>query len=85
MFINADNCSQTVVCSGSLHGSRRATGGFRRKCIVKIVSDIGRMRNTPVHVCANTAILVHLQKKLGELFIFITSCSSIIILENTLN
>jgi hypothetical protein len=50
--------------------------------IAKIVSDTEQMKNTPVHVCAKTAFVGHLQHKVGELVLSVTSCSSIIILEN---
>jgi hypothetical protein len=50
--------------------------GFRRKSIAKI---------TPIHVCAKTAFAVDSQKNVGELILSITSCPTIIILENALN
>jgi hypothetical protein len=48
-----------------------------------MLSDTGRMKNTPIHVCART-LLGELKQKAGELLLSITSCPSIIILENTL-
>jgi hypothetical protein len=41
------------------------------------------MKNTSVHVYAKLLLLVDLQQKIGELVISVTSCPSIIILENT--
>jgi hypothetical protein len=32
-------------------------GGFGRKGIEKIVSDTGRIKNTPMYVCAKTAFV----------------------------
>jgi hypothetical protein len=58
-------------------------GGFGRKGIAKFVSGTKRMKNTPIQVSAKTALLVDLQQKVCELVLSITSCSSIIILENT--
>jgi hypothetical protein len=52
-----------------------------RKGIAKIVSDTERMKNTPLHVCAKTALLVDLQHKVGELVLSTTSCPSVITLE----
>jgi hypothetical protein len=65
-------------------GSRRPAGGFGRKRIVKIVSDTERMKNTPILVCAKLPLLVDLQQHVGELLLSISSCPSIIILENIL-
>jgi hypothetical protein len=42
------------------------------------------MKTTPVHVCTKTAFFVDLQQKVGELFLPITYCPIIIILENDL-
>jgi hypothetical protein len=39
------------------------------------------MKNTPIHACAKP----DLQEKIGELFLSFTSCTSIIVLGNTLN
>jgi hypothetical protein len=44
-----------------------------------------RMKNTPTHVCAKLPLSVDLQQKVGELVLSVTSCPSIIILENALN
>jgi hypothetical protein len=50
----------------------------------KVLSDTELMKNTPTHVCAETA-LVDLELKVSELFLSITSCPSIIISENASN
>jgi hypothetical protein len=34
-----------------------SAGGFGRKSIAKIVSDIEGMKNKPIHVCAKTAFV----------------------------
>jgi hypothetical protein len=50
----------------------------------KKLSDTERMKNT--HTCLlKLPFLVELQQNLGELLLSINSCSSIIILESTLN
>jgi hypothetical protein len=38
-------------------GPRGSAGGFGRKSIVKIVSDIEREKNTPIHVSAKTVFV----------------------------
>jgi hypothetical protein len=43
------------------------------------------MKNTPTHVCAKTAFIGWRSQKVGKLVISVTSCPSIIILENALN
>jgi hypothetical protein len=43
------------------------------------------MKNTPVRICAKTALLVDLQQKVGELVPSIAYCPTIIILESALN
>jgi hypothetical protein len=39
-----------VAHGDSPGGPRRSAGGFRRKSIVKLVSDTERMKNTPTHI-----------------------------------
>jgi hypothetical protein len=63
----------------------RFAGSFGRKSIEKIVPDTERMKNTPTHICAKTALLFDLQQKVGESVHSINSCPTIIILENALN
>jgi hypothetical protein len=43
------------------------------------------MNTAPIHVCAKNFLLLDLQQKIGELVLSITSCPTIIILENDLN
>jgi hypothetical protein len=74
-----------VVHCGSSASPQKSAGGFVRKSITKIVSDSERMRNTPIYVCAKLPFLVDIQQNVGELVLSIISCSSKIILENTLN
>jgi hypothetical protein len=45
-----------MVRGGSSGGPRWSTGGFGRKIIAQIVSE-DRMKNTPVHVCAENAFV----------------------------
>jgi hypothetical protein len=54
------------------------------KSIAKLVSDIKRIKNTLIHSVLKLPLLLD-QQKVGELILSITSCPSIIILENTLN
>jgi hypothetical protein len=74
-----------VVPSGLPDGPWRTADCFGRKSIEKVVSDIGRMENTPIHVCAKVPLLVGHQQKVGELILSITPCPAIIILRNTFN
>jgi hypothetical protein len=53
---------------------------YRKKTHSKIVSDTEGMKNTPIHICAKTAFVSHLQQKVGKLVLSITSCISFIIL-----
>jgi len=77
--------SGPLVVHGSLQGGlQRPTGGFRRKDTAKIVSGTELMKNTYMSVL-KLPFLADLQQKVGELVLSITSCPSIIILENTLN
>jgi hypothetical protein len=63
-----------------LCGPRRFAGGFGRKSVSKIVSDTGRMKNTPIHVCAKTSFVGGPSIESGPV-LCINSCSSVIILE----
>jgi hypothetical protein len=36
---------------------RWSAGGFRRKSIAKIISNIEQMKNAPIAVCAKTAFV----------------------------
>jgi hypothetical protein len=71
-----------VVRGGSPRGPRQSAGDFGRESKAKIVSDTERMKNTPIRVCDKTTFV---QQKVGALILSITSCLSIIILENSLN
>jgi hypothetical protein len=44
-------------------GQRRYAGGFEKKALQKIVSDIERMKNTPVHVCWNCLCWLSFNRK----------------------
>jgi hypothetical protein len=59
-----------------------SAGCFGRKVIARIVSDAEQIKK--IHPCL-LKLLVYLQQKAGELVLPITCCSSVIILENTLN
>jgi hypothetical protein len=61
-------------------GPLRPTDSFGRKRIAKIVWDTERMKNTPIHVCAKTAFVGWPSTESRRL----SSCPSVIILENTL-
>jgi hypothetical protein len=61
-------------------------GGFGKKGnIAKIVSDTWRMTRNPYTFVLKLTMLDDPQQKVGELILSITSCHSIIVLENTLN
>jgi hypothetical protein len=60
-------------------------GGFRRKITAKIVSDTEGMEDNPYMPVLKLILMVDLQQKVGELVLSITSCPTIISLENTLN
>jgi hypothetical protein len=73
--------NQTVVRGGSPSGPQAVS---EEKTISKIVSGTEWMRN---HTCMSVLklpLLVDLQQKVGELVLYITSCPSVIISENTL-
>jgi hypothetical protein len=72
-----------VVCGGLPDGPWQSAGSFRRKIIAKVVSNTERMESFPIHVCAKTAFVVDIQRKVGKFGLSITSGVSIIVLENT--
>jgi hypothetical protein len=55
------------------------------KSIAKIASDTERIKVHPYMSVLKLPLLVDLQQKVDELGLSITSCPSIIMLENTLN
>jgi hypothetical protein len=57
-------------------------GGFRRKITAKIVSDTEGMEDNPYMPVLKLILMVDLQQKVGELVLSITSCPTIISLEN---
>jgi hypothetical protein len=65
-------------------GSRRSACGFETKT-AKIASDTKRMEIHPHMSVLKLPLLVDFQQRVGELVPFISSCPSIIIVQNTLN
>jgi hypothetical protein len=53
--------------------------------VLRKLDDTERMKNTPIYGCAKTAFVVDLQQNVGGLVLSITSCPTVIILENALN
>jgi hypothetical protein len=58
---------------------------FRKKKLQKMYQALNVCNIHPYMSVLELPMLVDLQQKLGELVISITSCTSIITLENTLN
>jgi hypothetical protein len=66
-------------------GSRWFAGGFGRKSIAKMCQTLNELKLHPYMAVLKLPLLVDVQHKVGELVLSITSCPSIIILENVLN
>jgi hypothetical protein len=70
-----------VVCSGLPGGPQQFQGKI--KALQKLYQILNEWKICPYMSVLKLTLLVDLQQKVGELVLSITSCPSIIILENT--
>jgi hypothetical protein len=62
-----------------------SAGGFGRKALQKLYQTLKELKIYPHMSVLKLPLLVGLQQEIDELVLPITSCSTIIILENALN